>query len=248
LTGTTLLAAEDWEARLGALIQSADTVVFIISPAGHTSGVFAVAFSPDGKRALTGSFDNTARLWDATTGAPVATLEGHTGLVFGVAFSPDGKRALTGSFDDTARLWDAATGAAVAKLEGHTDSVHEVAFSPDGKRVLTGSDDKTARLWSVYSAQDLVDEVKASVPRCLTPDEREHSHLYNASPRWCHARNLWPYLDHGSPEIKGASPPYGPPPLTWDEKASELWDRWTSWLAPSERQSTRASEAAIKSP
>jgi TIR domain/WD domain, G-beta repeat len=104
--------------------------------AGHAGAITAVAFSPDGKRVLTGSSDKTARLWDAGTGAAVATLEGHTDSVRAVAFSPDGKRVLTGSSDKTARLWDAATGAAVATLEGHTDSVRAVAFSPDGKRVL----------------------------------------------------------------------------------------------------------------
>ena len=56
-----------------------------------------------------------------------------------------------------------------------------------------------------------MEQAKASLPRCLTPNEREQSHLHDAAPRWCYARNLWPYLDHGPPETKGSSPPYGPP-------------------------------------
>jgi WD40 repeat protein len=207
-----------------------------------------VAFSRDAKRVVTGSGDKTAKVWDAQTGIVVATLTGHTEAVSAVAFSPDGKRVLTGSQDKTARLWDAATGTAEATLEGHTDSVTAVAFSPDGERVLTGAKDRTARLWPVFSSpQDVVDEVKSSIPRCLTPEERKRFHLREVS-RWCYVRNLWPHLDHGLPETAGSSPPYGPPALTWDEKATELWDRWISWLAPSEPQSTRASEAAIKSP
>ena len=67
---------------------------------------------------LTGSDDNTARLWDAATGKAVATLEGHTDAVTVLAFSPDGARVVTGSDDNTARLWDAATGKMVAALEG----------------------------------------------------------------------------------------------------------------------------------
>ena len=49
-----------------------------------------MAFSPDGTRILTGCEDNTARLWDAATGKPLATLAGHRAPVSAVAFSPDG--------------------------------------------------------------------------------------------------------------------------------------------------------------
>ena len=67
--------------------------------------VIAVAFSPDGQIALTGSWDNTARLWDVKTGQPRGAALKHEGRVHAVAFSPDGQTALTGSVDNTARLW-----------------------------------------------------------------------------------------------------------------------------------------------
>ena len=59
----------------------------------------AVAFSPDGKRIVTGSSDRTARVWDAETGTEKLALKGHTGRVTSVAFSPDGKRIVTGAGD-----------------------------------------------------------------------------------------------------------------------------------------------------
>jgi len=123
---------------------------------GPTDPFTTVAFSPDGARILTGSGDrddgeNAARLWDAATGKPVATLAGHTAPVAAVAFSPDGTRILTGSWDHTARLWDAATGMALATLAGHEQGVSAVAFSRDGTRALTGSMDRTARLWVLAS-------------------------------------------------------------------------------------------------
>jgi len=118
---------------------------------GHTGGVTALAFSPDGTRVLTGSYDHTARLWDAATGEAVATLAGHTAPVLAVAFSRNGTRVVTGSEDKTARLWDAATGKSVATLTGHTGYVNAVTFSPDGTRVLTGSWDNTARLWDAVT-------------------------------------------------------------------------------------------------
>lgn len=114
---------------------------------GNTGPLDSTAFSPNGKLALAGSDDQTARLWDTATGKAAATLGEHTGAVAAVAFSPDGRRVLTGSDDQTAQLWDVANGKLLTAFDGHRDRITAVAFSPDGKEVLTGSADDTARLW-----------------------------------------------------------------------------------------------------
>ena len=75
---------------------------------GHSADVVFIAFSPDGRRIATASYDRTAKLWDTATGREVFTLRGHAGAVVGLAFSPDGHRIVSTSFDDTARVWDAS--------------------------------------------------------------------------------------------------------------------------------------------
>jgi len=116
-----------------------------------------VAFSPDGTRIVTGSRDQTAKVWDAATGSPLLELQGHSFEVTSVAVSPDGTRIVTGSWDDTAKVWDARTGSALLDLEGHAGFVTSVAFSPDGMRIVTGSEDSTAKVWDARSGSPLLD-------------------------------------------------------------------------------------------
>ncbi len=106
-----------------------------------------MAFSPDGRRIVTGSSDKTAKVWNIDSDQPEHTLAGHKDWVWRAAFSPDGTRILTGSLDFTARLWDAATGRELLTLKGHHDGLRGIAFSPDGGHIVTASTDGSARLW-----------------------------------------------------------------------------------------------------
>jgi WD40 repeat protein/serine/threonine protein kinase len=109
-----------------------------IGPLLEHQSIRTLAFSPDSKTLLTGSFDGAARLWDVATGRPVEKSPiNHGSNLLAVAFSPDGKTIVTAGFGDDVRLWDAATGQPRAQKLRHPGMVSAVAFSPDGKSLLT---------------------------------------------------------------------------------------------------------------
>ena len=108
---------------------------------GHTHQVNSVAYSPDGNQIVSGSWDNTIRVWNIITGQCVAgPFQEHTDAVTSVAYSPDGNKIVSGSDDNTIRVWNATTGMCVeGPFQGHTGPVTSVAYSPDGNKIVSGS-------------------------------------------------------------------------------------------------------------
>jgi WD40 repeat protein len=137
--------AETVGSLLAGLIARPNTLKIIPTPNTVTS----VAVSPDGRRIVSGSWDNTLRLWNPNTGQQIGTpVIGHSGWVSSVAINPDRHRIVSGSDDTTLRFWDAETTRPLGPpLSGHTSAVNSVAFNPDGHVIVSGSTNRTLRLW-----------------------------------------------------------------------------------------------------
>ncbi len=119
----------------------------LLALGGHIGRLTYASFSPDGRRVVTASHDDLARIWDAATGQQLLVLRGHTDAVTSAEFSSDGRRIVTSAIDGSARVWDSSTGLELLALRGQGDHVNTATFSLDGRFILTSSDDKSAYLW-----------------------------------------------------------------------------------------------------
>ena len=124
---------------------------------GHTDRVRVVSFSPDGKRIISSSGDDTIRIWDASNGTELLKLPGAGGNKADLRFSPDGTRIIGGSGGQTIRIWDASTGKALFTCIGVNGSIR--TCSPDGTRFLeiaNGRPGKTIKLIEISGFKTLL--------------------------------------------------------------------------------------------
>jgi hypothetical protein len=129
-----------WDAETGQEIRTLE---------GHRGSVISVAFSPDGRRIVSGSQDTSLKVWDAGTGQEIHTLEGDKSMVSSVAYSPDGRRLVSGSDDKVLKVWEPDTGQEKITLRWSFDVVRCIAFSPDGRCIVSASARGPLEMWEV---------------------------------------------------------------------------------------------------
>jgi WD40 repeat protein len=139
------------------------------------SWVSALAATPEGRYAVSGSRNGTLKVWILANGQLHRTLAGHRGCVNALGVTPDGRRALSGSEDRTIMLWDLAIGRLLRTFTGHRGSVTALAVMPDGRRALSASQDRTLILWDLTNGRSLhtfTGHESAVSAIALTPDGR----------------------------------------------------------------------------
>jgi len=114
----------------------------------HVSLISDLAITPDGKLLISGSADNTVKLWSLPEGRWLSTLPAHPDNVSDLAVTPDGGLLVT-ACADTLRLWSLPEGRLLTVMDEHTDAINMLAITPDGRTLISGGDDKTIRFWSL---------------------------------------------------------------------------------------------------
>jgi WD40 repeat protein len=141
------------------LLRDLDSGAIVKNLEGHVGWLRSVAFSGDGRLAVTASGqqrfgdtsslagnDSTAIIWDTKSGQPLHRLTGHTGSVFGAQFTPDGSFVLTSGNDGTLRVWDVKSGKELMSCPVGS-AVTALAVLPTGRHVLTAGVDGVVRVW-----------------------------------------------------------------------------------------------------
>ncbi|MGD0093067.1 MAG: protein kinase, partial [Planctomycetota bacterium] len=144
-----------FDAEAGLCRLFADYSPPILTLLGHEGVVTSLAFSPDGQRVLSGSYDSTCKLWDVKTGMVLRTFAGPQGGVWSVAISPDGRQGLASTGDKSIKLWELETGREFQTLRWRQGWFSCVSFSPDGKRALSVNGDNTIKLWDLGTGCEL---------------------------------------------------------------------------------------------
>ena len=131
--------------------QPINQVIFTLS--GHDDSVQAIAITPDGETLVSGSYDNTVKLWDLKTGKLLKTLSGHKEAVTSVAITPDGQILASGSSDNTVKIWNLKTAKSLLTLDKNKAAVTSIVISPDGANLISANADKTIKIWNLKNAE-----------------------------------------------------------------------------------------------
>ncbi len=142
-----------------SLAQTASKPELIVQT-GHFGDIVRVQYSPNGQLVVSGSEDNTVKIWDAATGMVVRTLVGHKGYITSLDMNAAGDMLVSASKDNSIRLWDLKTGKEIRQLPAHSFYASSVMFSPSNNIIASCSIDKTVKLWDIRIGKEIPIPIK----------------------------------------------------------------------------------------
>jgi F-box and WD-40 domain protein CDC4 len=134
---------------VGPPANDADCPYFVRTLAGHLHSVRAIAAHQD--TLVSGSYDNTVRVWKISTGETIHRLQGHAMKVYSVVLDHKRNRCISGSMDTYVKIWSLETGACLFTLEGHSSLVGLLDLSDE--RLVSAAADSTLRIWDPENGQ-----------------------------------------------------------------------------------------------
>jgi eukaryotic-like serine/threonine-protein kinase len=164
--GTRIASAEGGpgeERQYSIHVWEAATDTHLLTYQGHSASIYSLAWSPDSARIASGSYDSTVQVWEAGSGALLATHP-HPGWVHAVAWSPDGSLIAAALDDYMVQVWDAETGEPGLTYQAHDGKpsffpfayTADVAWSPDSRCLLTGSSDGVVQIFAAATGDLLL--------------------------------------------------------------------------------------------
>lgn len=147
---------------------------------GHTNWVTTVAFSADGRRLVSGSWDQSVKVWDVATGQGLNVVANKVTGIQASALSHNGRLIAAEDASDNIRIWNATTGEEVRTIKGDRPPldaswVFSIAFSPDDVLLAAALNSKTVRLWDVNSGnvvRDFTGSSRGFIYVAFSPDGR----------------------------------------------------------------------------
>lgn len=239
--------------RLQALLRQSPRLVQLCT---HSERVNSVEFSADGRWLVSASADQTAQVWDLTSGERLTQPLKHEAAVLHASFSPDSSRVVTASADGTARLWETSTGQPIGPPWTHRGRVLRARFNAKGDRVVTASADGTARIWNALTGEAVtppIEHQSAVIDAVFSPDGRrlatassgDYGRVWDAAT----GQAITPALPHAGPLTSVAFAPDGTRVVTASQDGTaRLWDAATGTALASPLKHNGPVSRAIFSP
>jgi WD40 repeat protein len=147
------------------------TLMFALD--GHTKGVTSIFFSSDSKKLISGSNDETIKVWDLDEELESYNFKGHSDIVSSIDSNSEGTFLVSGSFDQSVIIWNLTTNQKEISLDYHFGAVFDVCFSPNSEFIASCSYDKVIKIYNFKRRElflNINDVEDAPIRICFTPD------------------------------------------------------------------------------